>query len=329
MQRRDFVKGIAGAATVWSLAASAQEPERRRRIGVLTNRVEDDAEGQAAIVAFRQALAQLGWYDGRNVQIDVAWAAGDAELERKYAGELVALRPDVVLASGTMGMAAVQQVTRSLPIVFVMVSDPVGAGFVDSVARPGGNITGFMNFEYSLVAKWPELLRTIAPNLMRVAIVKNPVSSVDSSEFGVIQAVSQSLRMEVTPINLRDDGEIESAIEAFAGGKNGGLIVESAISASVHRKRLIALAAKHKLPAIYANRADVVDGGLMTYGPDRVEELRGAAGYVDRIFKGEKPADLPVQAPTKYELILNLKTAKSLGLNVPSTLLATAGEVIE
>jgi len=329
MRRREFMTLLGGAAAAWPLAAHAQQPEPMRRIGVLMNRAADDPEGQASVAAFRQALQQLGWSDGRNVRIDIGWGEDDVDRERKHAVELIALAPDIMLASGTLSLAAVQQVTRSLPIVFVNVIDPVGAGFVDTLARPGGNVTGFMNFEYSLSGKWLELLKQIAPSMTRAAILKDPAFGVGSVQFGAIQAVAQSLGIEVSPINVRDAGEIERAIAAFARSANGALIVTSGVSASVHRDLIIALAARYKLPAIYANRANVTGGGLMTYGPDRVDQFRRAAGYVDRILKGEKPADLPVQAPTKFELVINLKTAEALGLTVPQTLLATADEVIE
>jgi len=329
MRRREFMTLLGGAAAAWPLAAHAQQPEPMRRIGVLMNRAADDPEGQASVAAFRQALQQLGWSDGRNVRIDIGWGEDDVDRERKHAVELIALAPDIMLASGTLSLAAVQQVTRSLPIVFVNVIDPVGAGFVDTLARPGGNVTGFMNFEYSLSGKWLELLKQIAPSMTRAAVLKDPAFGVGSVQFGAIQAVAQSLGIEVSPINVRDAGEIERAIAAFARSANGALIVTSGVSASVHRDLIIALAARYKLPAIYANRANVTGGGLMTYGPDRVDQFRRAAGYVDRILKGEKPADLPVQAPTKFELVINLKTAEALGLTVPQTLLATADEVIE
>ncbi|HXQ84026.1 MAG TPA: ABC transporter substrate-binding protein [Xanthobacteraceae bacterium] len=329
MRRREFITLLGGAAAAWPLAAHAQQPEPMRRIGVLMNRAADDPEGQASVAAFRQALQQLGWSDGRNVRIDIGWGEDDVDRERKHAVELIALAPDIMLASGTLSLAAVQQVTRSLPIVFVNVIDPVGAGFVDTLARPGGNVTGFMNFEYSLSGKWLELLKQIAPSMTRAAVLKDPAFGVGSVQFGAIQAVAQSLGIEVSPINVRDAGEIERAIAAFARSANGALIVTSGVSASVHRDLIIALAARYKLPAIYANRANVTGGGLMTYGPDRVDQFRRAAGYVDRILKGEKPADLPVQAPTKFELVINLKTAEALGLTVPQTLLATADEVIE
>ena len=329
MRRRDFIKGIAGSATAWSLVAHAQQAEQTRRIGVLMNRGADDPEGQADIAAFRQSLQRLGWSDGGNAQIEIRWGEEDVERERQYAAELIALKPDIVLASGTLSVAPLQRITHTIPIVFVGVTDPVGAGFVDSLARPGGKITGFMNFEYSLTGKWLELLKQIAPNLTRVAVVKHPDSPVDSAQFGVIQATGQSLGVEVSPIIARDASEIERAVAAFARTANGGLIVTGGASSSVHRNLIIALAARYKLPAAYSSRSNVTSGGLMTYGPDRVEQFRRAADYVDRILKGERPADLPVQAPNKYGLVINRKTAAALGLVIPDKLLATADEVIE
>jgi len=328
IRRREFIATL-GGTVAWPLAAHAQQPEQMRRIGVLMNRAADDPEGQAGVAAFQTGLEQLGWSGGRNVQIDIRWGEDDIDRERKYAIELIALPPDIILASGTLSVMPLQRITRTLPIVFVNVTDPVGAGLVDSPAHPGGNITGFMNFEYSLSGKWLELLKEIAPNLTRVAVAKQPASPVDSAQFGAIQAVAQSLGIEVTPISLHDASEIERAVAAFARSANGGLILAGSAGATVHRKLIITLAARYKLPAIYATRSNVAGGGLMTYGPDRVDQFRRAAGYVDRILKGEKPADLPVQAPTKYELVINLKTAKALGLQVPPQLLARADAVIE
>jgi len=329
VKRRKFITLLGGAAVTWPLAARAQQNDGMRRIGVLMNRAADDSEGQADIAAFRQSLQQLGWSDGRNVRIDIRWGEDDIDRERRYAAELIALTPDIILASGTLSATPLQRITRTLPIVFVNVTDPVGVGLVASLAQPGGNITGFMNFEYSLSGKWLELLRQIAPNLTRVAVVKHPDSPVDSAQFGAIQATGQSLGVEVSPITARDANEIERAVAAFARTANGGLIVTGGASASVHRNLIITLAARYKLPATYSTRGNVTDGGLMTYGPDRVDQFRRAASYVDRILKGEKPAGLPVQAPTKYELVINLKTARALGLNVPDGLLAIANEVIE
>ena len=300
-----------------------------RRIGVLMGLSADDPEGQARLAAFLQGLQQLGWTDGRNVRIDFRWGAGDADRFRRYAAELVALAPDVILASGSPAVGPLLQATRTVPIVFAPVADPVGAGFVDSLARPGGNATGFMLFEYGIGAKWLELLKEIAPGVTRVAVLRDPAIASGIGQFGAIQAVAPSLGVEVSPVNVRDAGEIERAVAAFARGPNSGLIVTGSALAVVHRDLIITLAARHKLPAVYFERYFVAGGGLLSYGPDFVDQYRRAAGYVDRILKGEKPADLPVQAPTKYELVINLKTAKALGLDVPPTLLARADEVIE
>jgi putative tryptophan/tyrosine transport system substrate-binding protein len=328
VRRREFITLLGGAAA-WPLAAHAQQPERMRRIGVLIPYAADDPEGQARIAAFLQGLQQLGWTEGRNVRIDYRWIAGDADRARRYAAELVALAPDVILASGTSNVAPLLQATRTVPIVFPVIGDPVGAGFVDSLARPGGNATGFMSREYSLSGKWLELLKEIAPSVTRVAVLRDAALSVGPVQFGVIQAVAPSLRVEVNPINLRDAGEIERAIAAFAGSPNGGLILTGGATSLLHSDLIITLAARHKLPAVYPYRHIVTGGGLISYWPDQVDQYRRAAGYVDRILKGEKPADLPVQAPTKYELVINLKTAKALGLEIPATLLARADEVIE
>jgi len=289
----------------------------------------DDPEGQARLAGFRQALGELGWTDGRNILIDTRWGANDVDLHRKYAGELAALAPDVILAAGTLSVAAFQHVTRTLPIVFVNVSDPVGAGFVDSLARPGGNVTGFMLLEYSSSGKSLELLKQIAPNVTRVGVIRDAALAVGPAQFGVIQAVAPSLRMEVSPINLRDAGEIERAVTAFARAPDGGLIVTGSALSLVHRDLIITLAARHKLPAVYFLRTFVTGGGLISYAPNSIDPYRRAAGYVDRILKGEKPGDLPVQAPTKYELVINLKTAKALDLTIPPAVLARADEVIE
>jgi ABC-type uncharacterized transport system substrate-binding protein len=328
LRRRDFITLLGGAAA-WPLAARAQQPERMRRIGVLIPYAADDPEGQARIAAFLQGLQQLGWTEGRNVRIDYRWSAGDADRARRYAAELVALAPDVILASGTSTVGPLLQATRTVPIVFPVIGDPVGAGFVDSLARPGGNATGFMSREYSLSGKWLELLKEIAPSVTRVAVLRDAALSVGPVQFGVIQAVAPSLRVEVNPINLRDAGEIERAIAAFAGSPNGGLILTGGATSLLHSDLIITLAARHKLPAVYPYRHIVTGGGLIFYGANFYDQYRRAAGYVDRILKGEKPADLPVQAPTKYELVINLKTAKTLGLEVPPTLLARADEVIE
>ena len=328
MRRREFIT-LLGGATAWPLAASAQQRERMRRIGVLMNQAADDPEGQARLVAFVQGLQQLGWTDRRNVHIDTRWTAGDDERMRKYAAEFAALAPDVVLATGSFGVGPLLQATRTVPIVFVIVPDPVGAGFVDSLARPGGNATGFLQFEYAMSGKWLELLKQIAPGVTRAGVLRDPVITAGIGQFGVIQSVAQALGVEVQPINMRDPGEIERGIAAFAQSSNGGLIVTGSALATVHRKLIIDLAARHRLPTVYVVRYFVNDGGLMSYGIDYLDQYRQAAGYVDRILKGEKPADLPVQNPTKYELVINLKTARALGLEVPPTLLARADEVIE
>jgi putative tryptophan/tyrosine transport system substrate-binding protein len=329
MKRREFIAALGGAAVAWPSTARAQQPERMRRIGVLMSLAADDPVGQARVKAFQQGLQQLGWTDGRNVRIDYRWAAGNVENSRKYAAELVALAPDVILAVGG-ATGPVLQATRTVPIVFTNASDPVGSGFVDSLSRPGGNATGFMLFDYSLSAKWVELLKQIAPGVTRAAVLRDPALTSGIGQFSVIQSVAPSVGLEVSPINLRDDaGEIERAVTTFTRVANGGLIVAASASATVHRDLIITLAARHKMPAVYFNRAFVTDGGLISYGPDLVDQFRRAAGYVDRILKGEKPADLPVQAPTKYELVVNLKTAKVLGLEVPQSLLARADEVIE
>ena len=331
MRRREFITLLCGAAVVWPLAAPAQQPEQMRRIGVLMNRAADDPEGQARLAAFQQALQQLGWNDGGNVRIDTRWGEDDVDRERRAAAELVALAPDIIFASGTLSVAALQKVSRTVPIVFVGVTDPVGAGVVDSLARPGGNVTGFMIYEYSFGGKRLELLKQIAPSVTRVAVLRDPANPAGSAEFAAIQAVAQSLSVQVSPVDSRRDaGEIERAITAFARSPNGGLILTpNAAAVSVNRDLIITLAAQHKLPAAYPFRYMVAGGGLMSYAPDVVDQCRRAAGYVDRILKGEKPADLPVQAPTKYELVINLKTAKALGLTVPPSLLTSADEVIE
>jgi len=327
-KRREFITLIGGAAA-WPLAARAQQGERMRRIGILLPAAADDAGFQAPFGAFLQALALLGWTIGRNVRIDTRWATTNAAEIRRHVAELVALAPDVILASGTSTVGPLQQATRTVPIVFPNMGDPVGGGFVDSLARPGGNATGFMSYEYTLSGKWLELLKEIAPGVTRVAVLRDAAVSIGPAQFGVIQAVAPSLGVEVNPINMRDAGEIERAIAAFAGSPNGGLIVTASALAQRHRDLIITLAARHKLPAVYHRGLYVTDGGLISYGPDFIDQYRRAAGYVDRILKGEKPADLPVQAPTKYDLIINLKTAKALGLTVPPTLLARADEVIE
>ena len=328
IKRREFITLLSGAAVAWPLAAGGQQPERMRRIGVLMNLASDDAEGQARLAAFHQGLQQLGWSVGRNVQIDYRWGAGNADYIRKFAAELVALAPDVIVSTGSPSVAVLQQATRSVPIVFTAVVDPVGGGLVASLARPGGNATGFMLFEYSTSGKWLELLKEIAPRVMRAAVIRDPTLTAAVAQFAAIQGAAGSLGVELSPIDMRDAGEIERAVTAFSRVSNGGLIV-TASGSSARRSLIITLAARHKLPAVYAFRYFATSGGLISYGPDIIDPFRRAAGYVDRILKGEKPADLPVQTPTKYELVINLKTAKALGLEVPATLLARADEVIE
>jgi putative ABC transport system substrate-binding protein len=324
--RREFITLLGGAAA-WPLAARAQE--RVRRVGVLMPLAADDAQGQARMAAFQEGLQQQGWIVGGNVQIDARWAAGNADLIRKYAAELVAFAPDVILAAGTATVTPLLQATRTLPIVFAIVPDPVGAGLVDSLARPGGNVTGFTTFEYNIAAKWLELLKEIAPGVRQVAVLRDSAIASGMAQWGAIQAAAPSLRVEVSPVNMRDAREIERAIAASARAPNGGLIVTSGPLATVHRDLIVGLAARHKLPAFYYERFFVTAGGLASYGTNLVDHFRSAASYIDRILRGEKPADLPVQAPTKYQLAINLKTAKALGLDVPATLLARADEVIE
>jgi len=300
-----------------------------RRIGVLMGRSANDPEGQAFVAAFLQGLQELGWSDGRNVTIDMRWFTGNSADFRKYAAELVALAPDVILAHTSPAVAALGQITRTVPIAFALVADPVGAGYVDSLARPGGNITGFVSFEYSISGKWLQLLKEIAPGVTRVAVTRDPSIAAGPAEFAVIQALAPSLGAELRPVDVQDEGEIERALALFAQSPNSGLIVTSSAQAISHRDLIIALAARHRLPAVYFGRLWAAAGGLISYGPDFLDQFRRAAGYVDRILKGEKPADMPVQVPTKYELVINLKTAKALGLTVPPSLLAQANEVIE
>jgi putative tryptophan/tyrosine transport system substrate-binding protein len=326
MKRREFISFLGGAAAAWPLAAPAQQPERVRRIGVLTNLAADDPEGQVRFTAFAQALAQLGWTVGQNLRIEHRWAAADAERIRRYAAELVALAPDVMLATGAAGVAPLLQATRTVPVVFVLVPDPVGAGFVDSLARPGGNATGFVQFEYGISGKWLELL---APGVTRVAVLRDPATTAGQGQIGAIQAIAPSFAVEVTPVNVRESGEIEHAIAAFVRTSRDGLIVTGSALTVFHRDRIVTLAARYKLPTVYFQRTFVTSGGLISYGADVVDQYRRAAGYVDRILKGEKPTDLPVQAPVKYELAINLKAAKALGIEVPPTLLARADEVVE
>ena len=328
MKRREFVMLVAGAAT-WPFAARAQQSEQMRRIGILMNRAANDAEGKARLTLFRQALQQLGWSEDRNIRIEICWGEDKVDLERKCAAELIGVAPDVILASGTESVIALQSLSRTLPIVFAAVGDPVGAGFVESMAHPGGNTTGFMLYEYSFGGKVLELLREIAPGVTRVAVLRDPTNPASLATFGAVRGAAQVLGVEVVPIDTRDAGQIERGVAAFARSPNGGLIIMTGGWASVHGALVVALAARYKLPAIYPFRYHATGGGLISYGPDFVEPFRPAAGYVDRILKGEKPADLPVQAATKFELVINLKTAKALGLNVPNTLIGRADEVIE
>ena len=328
MRRRDFIKGIVGSATAWPLAARAQQ-EHTRRIGALMNNGADDPEAPALVGAFSQGLAESGWIIGRNARIDYRWYQGNPEAARAYAAELLALTPDIILTSGTPGTTAVKQLTRTVPIVFTRVGDPVGSGILNSLARPGGNVTGFMNYEFSFGGKWVDLLKEIAPHVSRVAVFRDETNPTGIAQFGMIQAMATSVGLQVTPVSVSNSDEIASAVEAFAHSPNGGAIVMGNASSTVHRDLILKLITRYKLPAIYIDRFIVANGGLTSYGPDFADQFRRAAGYVDRILKGEKPGDLPVQAPTKYELVINLKTAKALGLTVPQSLLAGADEVIE
>src|SRR5450759_477639 len=312
MQRREFITLLGGAAAVWPLSARGQQPERMRRISVFTG-AADNTNAQARLAEFLQRLQALGWVDGRNMRIDYRWGAGNADNLHKHAAELAALAPDVILTAGTSAVGQMLQATRTVPIVFVNTADPVGAGFVESLSRPGGNATGFIQFEYSLSGKWLELLKQIAPGVTRAAVIRDPSEFSGVGQFTAIQTVAQSLGIEVSPVDARAAGDIERAVTAFARGSNSGLIVTASGASSGHRKLIITLAARHRLPAVYCYRFDVTDGGLISYGPDVVDKFRRAAGYVDRILKGEKAADLPVQAPTKYELVINLKTCQGTG----------------
>jgi putative ABC transport system substrate-binding protein len=329
MRRREFITLLGGAAAAWPIAARGQQSERMRRIGVLSPLAADDPEGQARIASFLQALQQLGWTDGRNVQIDYRWAAGNPDTIRKYAAELVALAPDVLFSTGSATVGPLLQATRAVPIVFAQVPDPVGAGYVDSLSRPAGNATGFTGFEYGISVKWLELLKEIAPGVTRIAVIRDASLTSGTGQFAAIQSAAPAFRVELRAVGLGDAGEIERAVSTFARASNGGLIVTASGLAMVHRNLIITLAARHKLPAVYWLRSLAIDGGLISYGPDNNDLYRRVAGYVDRILKGEKPADLPVQSPAKYELMINLKTAKALGLDVPPALLARADEVIE
>jgi putative ABC transport system substrate-binding protein len=330
VKRREFITLIGGMAA-WPLAARAQQPERMRRIGVLTgSSPETDPEFRRRFVALRQALQQLGWIEGSNIRLDYRFGSfGDSEVARRHAAELVALEPELILVSGSPNVAALQQASRTISIVFMVVVDPVGAGFVASLARPGGNITGFTSFEYGISAKWLELLKEIDPRVRRAAVLRDPSNPAGIGQMAAMQGAASSLRVELSPIDARDASEIERATAAFTQGTDGGLIVTLSGTTIRHRDLIITLAARHRLPAVYPGGYFVAGGGLISYGPDFVDQYRRAAGYVDRILMGEKPADLPVQAPTKYELVINLKTAKALGMEIPPTLLARADEIIE
>jgi putative ABC transport system substrate-binding protein len=329
MRRRDFITAVAASTLAWPLAAGAQQREKMRRVGVLMTLAADDPEGLARVTAFAQRLQELGWRDGRDVRIDYRWAAADAASSHRQAQELLTLAPDVIIAVATPNVVALQQATRTVPIVFVGVTDPVGAGLVESLAHPGGNTTGFSIFEYSISGKWLELLREIAPRVKRVAVIRDPLLTSGTAQLGAIQSVAHSLGAELIPVGARSADEIERGLSTFAREPNGGVIVTASPLAAVHRNLIITLAARHRLPAVYPFPYFATSGGLISYGPDQVDQFRRAASYVDRILNGEKPADLPVQHPTKYELVINLKTAKSLGLDVAQSLLARADEVIE
>jgi ABC-type uncharacterized transport system substrate-binding protein len=329
MNRREFI-GLIGYITIgWPMTVTAQQADKPRRVGVLMDLAENDPEGQVRLTVFRSELSRLGWSSSGNPIVDVRWGAGVANQMREHAAELVRLMPDAILASGSPAVAALQQSTTKVPVVFSSVVDPVGAGFVASLARPGGNVTGFMLLEYSIGIKWLELLKEVEPQIKRVAVVRDPTLASGSGQFGAIQAAASSFGVELIPVGMRNADEIKSAINAFASGVKGGLIVTASTLATLHRDLIVTLVSEHRLPAVYSNRLFVTDGGLLSYSPDRIDQFRRAASYVDRILKGEKPSDLPVQAPTKFELVINLKTAKALGLTVPTSLLARADEVIE
>ena len=327
MRRREFIAGL-GSAAAWPVVARAQA-ERTRRVGVFLTLAADDPQSKLEMAEFLRVLAERGWIEGRNLRIDYRAGLGDSNNIRKYAAELVALAPDVIFVIGTANAGTLLQATRSVPIVFVFVADPVGAGFVESLTRPGGNVTGFLQFEYGMSGKWLEVLKQIAPDLRRVAVIRDPAITAGIGQFGAIQAVAPSLGLDVSPLNVRDAKEIERTLASFAGSRNGGLIVTGSALAAVHRDLIVALAARYKLPAVYFTSSFVAAGGLISYGPNIVDQCKRAASYVDRILRGEKPADLPVQAPIKYETVINLTTAKALGLTIPETLLATADEVIQ
>src|SRR5262245_60773419 len=329
MNRREVITLLGGAAAGWPVAGWAQQRERMQRVGVLIPQAAEDPESQARITTFAQGMQEVGWVVGRNVQVEYRWGAGDADRVRQFATELAALAPDVIVTNGASTVPPLLRATRTVPIVFMNVADPVGSGFVESLSRPGDNATGFMQFEYSLSGKWLEVLKQLVPSVKRAAILRDPAQVAGIGQFAVMQAVAPSLGIEAIPINARDAPEIERAVAAFARGSNGGLIVTSGPLSVFHRGLIIKLAAEHKLPAVYFRRLFTTGGGLISYGPDLTDQFRQAAGYVDRILRGEKPSDLPVQAPTKYELVINLKTAKALGLTVPDSLLARADEVIE
>jgi ABC-type uncharacterized transport system substrate-binding protein len=329
MRRRELIGLVGGAVVAWPIAARAQQSEQIRRVGLLMNTAADSPEAQPRLLAFREGLQQLGWSDGRNVRIDIRWGANDVELDRRYAAELVSFAPDLVVAAGTLGVAAAQRVTRTLPILFCNVADPVGAGFVDSLARPGGNTTGFALFEYTVSAKWLEILKEIMPGLKRAGVLRDASNPAAIAQFGVLQAAAQSLGVDLRPVSITDGVEMERVVTTFATGSDGGLIVTPSATESFHREQIVRLAAQYRLPAVYPFRFWATVGGLISYGPDSVDQFRRVAAYVDRVLRGAKPADLPVQAPTKYQLVINLNTAKALGLTLPPTLLTRADEVIE
>jgi putative ABC transport system substrate-binding protein len=329
MKRREFITLLGGAAAAWPLAARAQQRERMRRVGILTPFAADDAEGQARLTAFAQALQQAGWTLGQNLRLDYRWGDGKPDTMRKHAANLAELAPDVILANSSAAVSPLLQVNRTVPIVFAAVADPVGAGYVESLAQPGGNATGFTALEYQFAGKWLELIKEIAPRVTRLAVLRDSAIAAGPGQFGVLQAFAPSLGLELRPVDLREAREIERSISTFAQGSNGGLIVTGSPAATAHRNLIVALAARNRLPAVYYLPVFCAAGGLICYGVDFLDQFRRAAGYVDRILKGEKPSDLPVQAPTKYELVINLKTAKALGLDIPPTLLARADEVIE